>query len=98
MAKKATINFVCQECEYDSPQWLGKCPEWGNWNSMKEFRMSAATQKIVHSGGVSQLVKPQKLHDIVYQEKSRIQTNYQELNNVLGGGIVKGSAILIAGD
>ncbi len=98
MAKKATINFVCQECGYDSPQWLGKCPECGNWNSMKEFRMSPATQRIVNSGGVTQLVKPQKLHDIAYQEKSRVQTKYQELNNVLGGGIVKGSVILIAGD
>src|SRR6266567_3266811 len=98
MAKKATINFVCQECGYDSPQWLGKCPECGNWNSMKEFRMNPATQKIVNSGAVMQHVKPQKLQEIAYQEKSRIQTNYSEMNNVLGGGIVRGSATLIAGD
>jgi DNA repair protein RadA/Sms len=98
MAKKSTINFVCQECGYDSPQWLGKCPECGNWNSMKEFRISPAAQKIVNNGGSIQHIKPQKLQNIAYQEKSRIQTNYQELNNVLGGGIVKGSATLIAGD
>jgi DNA repair protein RadA/Sms len=98
MAKKPTVSFVCQECGYDSPQWLGKCPECGNWNSMKEFRVSTATQKIVNSGAVNQQVKPQKLQEIAYQEKSRIQTNYSELNNVLGGGIVRGSATLIAGD
>src|SRR5579862_6475254 len=98
MAKKSTTSFVCQECGYDSPQWLGKCPECGNWNSMKEFHMSPATQKIVNSGMVAQSIKPQKLQNIAYQEKSRIQTNYSELNTVLGGGIVRGSATLIAGD
>ena len=99
MAKKSIINFVCQECGYDSPQWLGKCPECGSWNSMKEFRMNPATQKIVNNRtGVEQQIKPQKLHEVAYQEKSRIQTNYSELNNVLGGGIVRGSATLIAGD
>ena len=99
MAKKPTVNFVCQECGYDSPQWLGKCPECGSWNSMKEFRMNPATQKFVNNrGAVSQQIKPQKLQDIAYKEKLRIQTNYHELNNVLGGGIVRGSATLIAGD
>lgn len=99
MAKKSTVSFVCQECGYDSPQWLGKCPECGNWNSMKEFRMSPAAQKIVNSHNVvSQQIKPQQLKEIAYQEKSRMQTKYQELNNVLGGGIVRGSATLIAGD
>jgi DNA repair protein RadA/Sms len=98
MAKKSTTSFVCQECGYDSPQWLGKCPECGNWNSMKEFHMSPAVQKMVNSGVVSQTIKPQKLQNIAYQEKLRIQTNYSELNTVLGGGIVRGSATLIAGD
>jgi DNA repair protein RadA/Sms len=99
MAKKPTINFVCQECGYDSPQWLGKCPECGSWNSMKEFRVtnSGMTAKNNVSTNLAQ-IKPQKLQDIVYQERSRIQTKYQELNNVLGGGIVRGSAMLIAGD
>lgn len=98
MAKKPTVNFVCQECGYDSPQWLGKCPECGMWNSMKEFRSNSATQKVINSGVTSQVVKPQKLQEIAYQDRSRIQTEYEELNNVLGGGIVRGSATLIAGD
>src|SRR5581483_11496708 len=99
MAKKPTVNFVCQECGYDSPQWLGKCPECGNWNTMKEFKISNATVK-TGSGLSTNLAqsKPQKLQDIVYKERSRIQTEYSELNNVLGGGIVRGSATLIAGD
>jgi len=99
MAKKSTVNFVCQECGYDSPSWYGKCPECGTWNSMKEIHFA----KIKDTSGGGQrtaqiAVKPQKLQEIAYQEKSRIQTEYQELNNVLGGGIVRGSATLIAGD
>lgn len=100
MAKKATINFVCQECGYDSPQWLGKCPECNSWNSLKEFHVSKNHLDRTNSGVNTLLVqtKPQLLSEIAYQERSRIQTEYQELNNVLGGGIVKGSATLIAGD
>jgi len=98
MVKKSIVNFVCQECGYDSPQWLGKCPECGAWNSMKEFIVQNKTFKGTNSVIVLETKRPQKLKEIVYQEKSRIQTEYQELNNVLGGGIVRGSAILIAGD
>ena len=100
MAKKPTINFVCQECGYDSPQWLGKCPECGAWNSMKEIRVQPLPQAtgLGSPSWVGEDVKLQKLKDVAYQEKSRIQTNFQELNTVLGGGIVKGSLILIAGD
>lgn len=99
MAKKAITNFVCQECGYDSPSWYGKCPECGEWNTMKEFRV-AKDKGRVSSAGVANTtsIKPQKLQDIVYKEKSRIQTEYEELNTVLGGGIVRGSATLIAGD
>jgi DNA repair protein RadA/Sms len=99
MAKKPTINFVCQECGYDSPQWLGKCPECGNWNTMKEFRVTSGglSARSSVSTNLAQ-IKPQKLKEIVYKETSRIQTEYQELNNVIGGGIVRGSATLIAGD
>ncbi|MGH7204207.1 MAG: DNA repair protein RadA [Candidatus Levyibacteriota bacterium] len=99
MAKKATLSFVCQECGYDSPSWYGKCPECGEWNTMKEMRFPKNTES---TGGINRSnqtsAKPQKLQDIVYKENSRIQTEYQELNTVLGGGIVRGSATLIAGD
>lgn len=97
--KKPITSFVCQECGYDSPSWYGKCPECGEWNTMKEFKVSRSKDT---SGGFSRSTsssaKPQKLKDIVYQETSRIRTEYQELNTVLGGGIVRGSVSLIAGD
>lgn len=99
MAKKLKISFVCQECGYDSPAYLGKCPECGSWNSFKEFKEIPA---IAGKGSDAVLAKtetaPRKLTDIVYSERSRIQTKFTELNTVLGGGIVAGSAILLAGD
>ena len=97
MKSKIKINFVCQECGYDTPSWYGKCPECGEWNSMKEMKVAPVSAQSP-TGFVSQTsAKPQKLQDVVYSEKSRIQTNYNELNTVLGGGIVTGSVSLIAG-
>jgi DNA repair protein RadA/Sms len=66
---------------------------------MKEFQIKDTKQRKGNGPSTDlEQIKPQKLQDVAYQEKSRIQTKYQELNNVLGGGIVKGSATLIAGD
>ncbi len=96
---KTKSSYVCQECGYDSPQWLGKCPECSAWNSFKEIHNVSISQSSKRTNVVlEQSVTPKKLQEIVYKEKSRIQTEYQELNTVLGGGIVTGSAILIAGD
>ncbi|MBA3724292.1 MAG: DNA repair protein RadA [Candidatus Levybacteria bacterium] len=97
--KKPTTSFVCQECGYDTPSWYGKCPECGEWNTLKEMRFSREKgQSPSLARAASASATPQKLKDIVYQENSRIQTKYQELNTVLGGGIVRGSVSLIAGD
>lgn len=99
MKTKTKVSFVCQECGYDSPSWLGKCPECGVWNSFKEFQTTRSQeQRIKNSMGAVVNAKPQKLNEIVYSEKSRIQTKYNELNTVLGGGIVAGSVMLLAGD
>jgi DNA repair protein RadA/Sms len=99
MPKKPTTSFVCQECGYDTPSWMGKCPECGTWNSLKEFKniapLSSSIMQVSITPGDG---KPKSLKDIVYSEKLRMQTKYNELNTVLGGGIVQGSASLIAGD
>jgi len=99
MAKKPKISYVCQECGYDSPAYMGKCPECNTWNSFKEFReVSSISQKGSDALVANTLLKPQMLSEIEYSETSRIQSEFKELNTVLGGGIVKGSAILLAGD
>ena len=94
---KSKVSFVCQECGYDTPQWLGKCPECGVWNSLKEIHISES--KIQDSLGTRKInVEPKRLDQIKFERKQRLLTGFLELDGVLGGGIVKGSAILLAGD
>lgn len=95
--KKPTVSFVCQECGYDSPAFMGKCPECGAWNSLKEFRISNAKSQISNARPQKD-IKPQTLSEIVYDETKRLLTGYGEVDGVLGGGIVPGSVILVAGD
>src|SRR5260221_5224490 len=99
---KQQINFVCQECGYDSPAYLGKCPECGQWNTFKEFHESKTKRTDSGSStrmtGLSQNIKPQALSTVTVSPKNRIPTGFVEMDNVLGGGIVLGSAMLLAGD
>lgn len=102
MAKTKTA-FFCQECGYESAKWLGKCPSCQQWNTfVEEFQQKAVAsavpswrQDTMAPGKQSQAAI---LHEIVYQEEDRIQTQDPELNRVLGGGIVKGSLVLIGGE
>src|SRR3989338_7481298 len=97
---RSRVSFVCQECGYDSPQWLGKCPECGVWNSLREIQISPLRSSI--SAGQANLsiqnITPKRLDQIKFQKKQRLLTGFSELDSVLGGGIVKGSAVLLAGD
>ncbi len=99
VAKQKT-NFICQNCEYSSPRYLGRCPNCGEWNTMVEEVVvpeSAKPQstRIKPSGEHS---KPQLMSEIKHSTESRVKTQMEELNRVLGGGIVPGSLILIGGD
>ncbi len=98
---KATINYVCQECGYDSPQWLGKCPECGSWNSFKELKIPSVTSRNKNTSLRSSTARdntPKPLSSISFKETNRISTSYIEMDGVLGGGIVPGSVTLLAGD
>ena len=96
---KQKVSFVCQECGYDTPAFLGKCPECGAWNSLKEIKFAnPVTSTAGFASSVQAAFVPQKLGNIAYQKNSRISTEFQELNTVMGGGIVLGSATLVAGD
>jgi len=94
--------FVCQQCGYESPEWLGKCPECGEWNSLKEFKIqpqqSSSSSTFKFTNQSFEKAQPKKLEKITYNEKSRIKTDFSEADGVLGGGIVLGSVILLAGD
>lgn len=98
---KSKISFVCQECGYDTAAWMGKCPECGQWNSFKEIRNSEVAVRASTSDNrltISDNIKPSTLDKIVYSAKSRLFTGFLEMDVVLGGGIVAGSVVLLAGD
>jgi len=98
---KAQISFVCQECGYDTPKFLGKCPECGMWNSLKEIRISGKSSlRDSKFKSISEKVnlKPRLLSEIKTTGTQRLLTGFSEVDTVLGGGIVKGSVTLLAGD
>ncbi|MHC9536641.1 DNA repair protein RadA [Dellaglioa sp. BT-FLS60] len=98
MAKVKT-QFVCQNCGYTSPKYLGRCPNCGEWNTLVEEREQS--QKADRKARVSftgNAVKPELLDDVSMAEQERVETDLGELNRVLGGGVVPGSLVLIGGD
>ena len=94
---KFSTMFVCQECGYETPKYLGRCPECGLWNTLKEFKVSNTKLKSTSSFQNVDL-KPQKVSEVSLIDGKRLSTNFSEMDEVLGGGIVMGSVILLAGD
>ena len=98
MAKIKTI-FTCQECGYESPRWLGKCPSCNQWNTfVEEIKDNNTVVKEKISKTILPENMPKSIGEIKSGEKERFQTNLKELDRVLGGGLVKGSLTLISGD
>ena len=94
MAKKETV-FTCNVCGYQSPQWLGKCPDCNTWGSLEE---EVFTKQTTHHKSFAEKTPPAKLSEIKPIDKIRISTGIGELDRTLGGGIVLGSVTLIGGD
>ena len=101
MAKTKTV-YVCSNCGADSPKWLGKCPNCGEWNTyVEEIVSKDPPAKSRASAGLSasgEKVRPVRLRDITAQEEDRLDLHDAELNRVLGGGLVRGSLVLIGGE
>ncbi len=96
MAQKLKSIFVCEECGYESPKWLGKCPGCGGWNTMTE-----SVTEVSKSTGAPKAIKTvaaKTINEISVVDEHRYFTNISELDRVLGGGIVKGSVVLLSGD
>lgn len=101
MAKTKTV-YVCSHCGADSPKWLGKCPNCGEWNTYVEevVAKEVPSAKRPVSSGLSERgqARPVLLRDITAEKEDRLDLKDQELNRVLGGGLVKGSLVLIGGE
>lgn len=96
LSKRKTI-FVCQECGYESPRWMGKCPNCSQWNTLVE-ELEASKKGLSTFNRQSTSYKPEKITEIKSEQEARMLTDMQEFNRVLGGGVVPGSLILIGGD
>lgn len=99
MAKQKTAYF-CQNCGAESPKWLGKCPACGEWNTyVEEIKETASPQPWKENNADNTApVKPLTLNEIEAGHEKRLHTNDDELDRVLGGGIVPGSLVLIGGE
>ena len=98
MAKLKTV-FICSHCGVDSPKWIGKCPECGEWNTYVEETIAKESAKHrSNSGLVKPDAQPRLMRDVTLHEETRIDMQDNELNRVLGGGLVKGSLVLIGGE
>lgn len=101
MAKGKKTAFFCQNCGYESSKWMGQCPGCREWNTfVEELTVTASKNTSAKSGLGSGLGKsePVQLSSIEIQEDDRVLTNIEELDRVLGGGIVPGSMVLVGGD
>lgn len=94
---KSKTAFCCTECGYETAKWLGKCPSCGEWNTIKEIRISSREEK---SSGKRILkdVSPMRLSEIGCDKRERMSTGISELDSVLGGGLVTGSLVLVGGE
>lgn len=98
MVKKKT-KFLCNSCGYESPKWMGRCPGCGEWNKMVEeveVISKGPRGAFQHSSTTSQKAMP--IISIETEDAPRVETELDELNRVLGGGVVPGSLVLIGGD
>lgn len=94
-SKNATV-FFCQECGYESSKWMGQCPGCKQWNTFVEERVSSVSKSV--KTAMREGSRPAVLSEISLEEEDRITTGLEELNRVLGGGLVAGSLILVGGD
>ncbi|MBR7186221.1 MAG: DNA repair protein RadA [Clostridia bacterium] len=93
---KATTQFVCSECGYTSPKWMGRCPDCGKFNTLVEEVIAPTPAK--KAGTMSKPSRALPLSKVTFEKYARTSSGISELDIVLGGGIVRGSLVLVGGD
>lgn len=91
---RSSARYVCQVCGYDSPKWLGRCPNCGEWNSLVE-EAPAASKSAARQASSAQ---PISVADVTLPNETRAATGLAEFDRVLGGGVVSGSVVLVGGE
>ena len=94
MAKPTRVMYVCQSCGYQTPKWLGKCPECGQWSSLVEEIAETGPRR----ASSFSMGDPQTIASISLDPQLRVKTGIAEFDRTLGGGLVPGSLVLIGGD
>ncbi|MFH1122483.1 MAG: DNA repair protein RadA [Pseudomonadota bacterium] len=94
MAKPVKLTFVCQSCGYQTPKWMGRCPDCGQWNAFVE----EVTESGIKKGTAFSMGQPQSIDAISLDPELRLKTRIAEFDRTLGGGLVPGSMVLIGGD
>lgn len=97
MKKKSKTIFVCQECGYESAKWMGQCI-CGQWNTMTEEKIIDTKASASSMGAIGKPSKPVSITEVQSETYNRMDTGINELNRVLGGGLVKGAVTLISGE
>jgi DNA repair protein RadA/Sms len=96
---KTKTTFFCQNCGTQFPKWVGRCTSCGEWNTVvEEIVQKEEKRNWKQTSTVKKIAKALKIHEITASQEDRINTNNGELNRVLGGGLVKGSVVLLGGE
>ena len=98
MKKSAKTIYCCQSCGYQTPKWMGKCPDCGTWDSIVEERSAARSFRGAHHSLKNQHSTPVAIDSIELETENRLLTDIREFDRVLGGGLVPGTLVLIGGD
>lgn len=97
MAKAKNVLFFCQECGYESAKWMGQCPACKEWNTFTEEIVSRQKDRLT-TGRAAATAKVTKISEVAEEKEERLSAGMAELDRVLGGGLVKGSLVLVGGD
>ena len=95
MANRQKTVYICSDCGSETPNWAGKCPACGAWNTLEELRIEKGGS--ARSGGTVRTARPRRLEELDDSEEIRFSTGISEFDRVLGGGAVVGSLILVGG-
>jgi DNA repair protein RadA/Sms len=96
MSKKSSMVFFCKECGFESSKWMGQCPGCKEWNTFVEEPVEKKVK--IEKNKILFRTEPSTISQIDVLEEDRTSTSVEELDRVLGGGIVKGSLVLVGGD